>query len=188
MSTARAEGTSVEVRDALAEITFSGVGATFSGALFWALVAATLLLRGLSVDALAWAIALGGAAVHPLGFFLNRQLGGDLLARGHPWAGMIWTLGATQLLGWVTVAVLFAQAPVLVPFAVATLVGAHFLPFAWLYRSTPYAVLGTVSVVGIGVLQLLLGSAAPLPIAIGMALSMAVAGVVERTRLVRRRR
>lgn len=156
--------------------------------MFWAAIAATLLLHGLSVDALAWATVLGGAAVHPLGLLLNRQLGGDLLARGHPWAGLIWTLGATQLLGWMTVAVLFAQAPALVPFGIATLVGAHFLPFAWLYRSMPYAVLGTVSVVGVGAMQLAWDQAAALPIALSMAFAMAAAGWAERQRLFRRRR
>lgn len=186
-STDNAGATSVAVRDALAEITLGGVGATIAGALFWALVAATLLLRGLSVDALAWAVALGGVAVHPLGFVLNRWLGGDILARGHPWASLIWTLGATQLLGWVTVAVLFAQAPVLVPFGLATLVGAHFLPFAWLYRSAPYAVLGAVTVVGVGVMQLLWHNAAALPIAVGMGVTMAIAAIAERRRLLRKR-
>lgn len=180
--------TTVVVRDALAEITLGGVGATFSGALFWAAMAATLLLRGLSVDALAWSVVLGGAAVHPLGFVLNRWLGGDILARGHPWASLIWTLGATQLLGWVTVAVLFAQAPALVPFGLATLVGAHFLPFAWIYRSVPYALLGATTVVGVGLMQLFWHDAAPLPIAVGMAGTMAIGGLAERRRLLRKRR
>lgn len=180
--------TTVAVRDALAEITLGGVGATFAGALFWAAVAVALLWHGLSSDALAWAVAVGGIAVHPVGYVLNRQLGGDVLARGHPWASLIWTLGVTQLLGWVTVWVLFAQAPALVPFGVATLVGAHFLPFAWLYRSVPYALLGAATVVGVGVAQLLLDNAAPLPIAVGMAVSMAMAAGAERTRLLRRRR
>lgn len=145
-------------------------------------------MHGLSVDALAWATVVGGVAMHPVGLLLNRQLGGDLLARGHPWAGLIWTLGATQLLGWMTVAVLFNQAPALVPFGIATLVGAHFLPFAWLYRSAPYAVLGTVSVVGVGAMQLAWDQAAALPIAVSMALAMAAAGWAERQRLFRKRR
>ena len=97
-------------------------------------------------------------------------------------------MGATQLLGWVTVGVLFAQAPALVPFGLATLVGAHFLPFAWLYRSVPYALLGAATVVGVGVAQLLLHNAAALPIAVGMAVSMAMAAGAERTRLLRKRR
>lgn len=188
MSTDASNATTAAVRDALAEITLGGVGATIAGALFWAAVAAALLLHGLSGDALAWAVALGGIAVHPVGFVLNRQLGGDILARGHPWASLIWTLGATQLLGWVTVGVLFAQAPALVPFGLATLVGAHFLPFAWLYRSVPYALLGAATVVGVGVAQLLLHNAAALPIAVGMAVSMAMAAGAERTRLLRKRR
>ncbi|GAB3751376.1 DUF7010 family protein [Lysobacter olei] len=188
MSTAGSGATTLAVRDALAEITLGGVGATMSGAFFWAALAGTLLLHGLSVDALAWATVLGGVVVYPVGFILNRQLGGDMLARGHPWASLIWTLGGTQLLGWVTVAVLFSQAPALVPFGLATLVGAHFLPFAWLYRSKPYAVLGVVSVVGVGVMQLLWSEAAALPISVGMTLAMLTAATVERRRLVNRRR
>lgn len=186
--TASPDTTTPAVRDALAEITLGGVGATVSGALFWAAIAATLLLHGLSVDALAWATVLGGIAVHPVGFVINRYLGGDILARGHPWAGLIWTLGGTQLLGWVTVAVLFAQAPTLVPFGLATLVGAHFLPFAWLYRSMPYAVLGASSVVGVGVMQLVWQDAAALLISLGMAAAMAVAAWAEHRRLLRNRR
>jgi hypothetical protein len=188
MSTGSPDGTTLAVRDALAEVTLGGVGATLSGALFWAVIAVTLVVQGLSIDALAWAIVLGGVVVHPLGFVLNRWLGGDILARGHPWAGLIWTLGGTQLLGWVTVAVLFAQAPALVPFGLATLVGAHFLPFAWLYRSMPYAVLGVASVVGVGVMQLLWHAVAVLPIASGMAVGMALAALAERNRLLRKRR
>lgn len=188
MSTAPQGATTHAVRDALAEVTLGGVGATLSGALFWAGLAATLWLHGLTVDALAWATVLGGVAVHPAGFVLNRQLGGDLFARGHPWASLIWTLGGTQLLGWVTVAVLFAQAPALVPFGLATLVGAHFLPFAWLYRSKPYALLGAGSVVGVGVVQLLWRDDAALPISLGMAVAMATAAIAERSRLLRSRR
>lgn len=187
MSAPPSRVTSLAVRDALGEVTLGGVGVTLAGALFWAAMAATLVVKGLSVDALAWATVCGGALVHPLGYVLNQQLGGDILARGHPWAGLIWTLGATQLLGWASIAVLFAQAPGLVPFGLATLVGAHFLPFAWLYRSRPYAVLGTVSVVGVGVVQLLLKDAAALPIATAMAAAMGTAAFAERARLLRKR-
>lgn len=187
MSPVPTQATSTAVRDALAEVTFSGVGATLAGALFWGAISATLLANGLSEGALAWATALGAIAVYPVGFLLNRQLGGDLLARGHPWAGLIWTLGATQLLGWVTVAVLFAQAPRLVPFGIATLVGAHFLPYAWLYRSAPYAALGGTSVVGVGIAQIAWPRVAPLCIAIGMTAGMAIVALVERRRLLLRR-
>ena len=147
-------GDSVDVHDSLVRITRSGIGNTIAGGLFWAAIAATLFVHGLSVDALAWCAGIGGLMVQPLGYLINRWLGGDALARGHPFAGLVWTLGATQWLGWMTIAVLFVQAPQLVPYALATLVGAHFLPFAWLYRSRAYAVLGVVAVLGAGIAQL----------------------------------
>lgn len=175
----------MDVHDSLAWLTRSGIGATIAGGLFWTAIAATLFAHGLSVEALAWSAGLGGLAVQPVGYVFNRWLGGDALARGHPLAGLVWTLGATQWLGWVTVAVLFVQAPVLVPYALATLVGAHFLPFAWLYRSRAYAVLGVVSVLGAGIAQLALPTEAPRWIATGMAMAMLAAAWVEHRRFAR---
>jgi hypothetical protein len=47
-----------------------------------------------------------------------------------------------QAFYWPIAILLFWKDPMLVPFALGTLFGSHFLPYGWFYRSAGYAFLG----------------------------------------------
>jgi hypothetical protein len=164
-------------RATLARVTRRGIGATIAGIFFWAAAVALTTWSGLPVRTQGWALLCVAILVYPAGYLINRALGGDLLARGHPLGGIVRTLGATEGLGWAVTGVFVLQAPTLVPFAMAAMAGAHFLPFAWLYRSRAYAVLGAASVTGAALLQILLPDLAPRAIPASMVVGYALATI-----------
>lgn len=173
------------LRASLATQTRRGAGMTLAGALFWAAMAVVTAFAGLSAEALATFLVVGTACVYPLGYFLNRRFGGDLLARGHPLGGMVRLLGAGQVLAWPLLAFLCVDARALLPFAIAAMLGAHFLPYGWLYRCTPaYYTLGVASVLVAAVLQWRWPMQAPLaiPLAMAVAYVVAVAAVLRENR------
>ena len=122
---------------------------TLAAVAYWVAMAAVSAFAGLDAGALAVFFVIGGALVYPAGYLLNRALGGDLLARGSEFRGMVAAITAGQLLGWPTLVALLLMEVRLVAFALAAMLGAHFLPYGWLYRASAYYVLGVASV-GIG--------------------------------------
>lgn len=171
-------------RDTLAWTTRLGIGATWGGALYWLLVAAVLAWTGNTRIALAAVLAVG-FLVYPLGYLLNRAAGGDLLARGHPWGGLVRVMWASELVGWPILVVLLLKAPQLVLFGLAAALGAHFIPFAWIYRFWPYAALGVFSIAWACLAQLWLEAHVASVIPLGMGAGYALAAMAAR-RAIRR--
>lgn len=137
----------------LVRITRRGVGMTFAASGFWLAMAAVSAFAGLDAGALALFFAIAGALVYPAGHLLNRALGGDLFARGAALRGMVGAITVGQMLGWpMLVALLVLEVP-LVAFALAAMLGAHFLPYGWLYHAPGYYSLAIASVVVGAVLQ-----------------------------------
>jgi len=60
-------------------------------------------------------------------------------------------------------------------FGLATSLGMHFIPFAWLYRFGPYAALAVWSVLGASLAQVFLAADASRVIPIGMGIGYALA-------------
>lgn len=140
-------------RNEVARITQRGIGMTLAACLYWLGLAMVTAWSGWQPRALGLFLVLGTTLVYPLGWLLTRWCGGDLFARGHPLAGLIAVFAFTQVLGWPLLAILFLRDIALLAFAVAILLGAHFLPFGWLYRSRTYAVLGVLAVLVATLLQ-----------------------------------
>ncbi|HEY4556063.1 MAG TPA: hypothetical protein VIG68_06470 [Lysobacter sp.] len=130
----------------LVRITRRGVGMTFAAAGFWLAMAAVAAFAGLDPAMLALVLAVGGALVYPAGYLLNRALGGDLLARGSELRGLVGAITVGQALGWPLLVALLALEVRVVAFALAGMLGAHFLPYGWLYHAPGYYVLGIASV------------------------------------------
>lgn len=126
-------------RTRVARLTARGVGMPIAGTLYWLGVAALLSALPLRT-ALLWSYVATGA-VFPVGVVLNRWLGGDLFARSDRLTSLALLMNALQLFCWPMIVVVGSVAPAWTPFAMATLFGAHFLGYAWLYRSRAYAVL-----------------------------------------------
>jgi hypothetical protein len=164
-------------RDTLASTTKLGVGATWAGCAYWIFVAVTLAWLGSTRASLGWVLVIGFIGVYPLGYVLNRAAGGDLLAREHPWGGLVRVLWASELVGWPILVVLLIKAPHLVLFGLAASLGAHFIPFAWVYRFWPYAALGVFSVLWASGAQVFLEPRVASFIPIGMGLGYALSAM-----------
>lgn len=141
------------LRDALARLTRRGIGMTLAAFAYWLAMAAVAAWAGLDPEPLGTFFLAGTVLVYPLGWALNRLAGGDLLARGHPLGGLVRVLGASQLLTWPMLAILFFRDLPMLAYALAALLGAHFLPYGWLYRASAYYALGIATVVLGAVLQ-----------------------------------
>lgn len=166
-----------EARWRLVRTTRRGVGMTLAAALFWAAMAAVSAFAGLDAAALALFFAVGGALVYPGGYLLNRLLGGDLAARGSEFRGIVGAITVAQVLGWpLLVALLLREVPLLA-FALAAMLGAHFLPYGWLYRAPAYYALAVLGVAGAVAVQALLPTRANTGIALLMAALYLAAGV-----------
>jgi hypothetical protein len=141
---------------------------TLAAAAYWLAMAAVIAWAGLRPEALALFHLFATAVVYPLGWGLTRLGGGDLFARGHEWSGLLLTVAAAPWLAWPLLLTLFLRDRDLLAFALAAILGAHFLPYAWLYRSRAYLVLACVTVLLAGALQWAWPRAS-LPIALAMA-------------------
>ena len=156
-------------RDALARLTRRGVGMTLAASVYWLALAAVSAWAGLQPGPLALFFLAATPLVYPLGWLLNRFFHGDLLARGHPFSGLIAVQAASQALAWPMLGILFFQHRSLIAFALAALLGAHYLPYGWLYRSPAYYALGCATVLVAAALQWWLPHSAMLAIPLGMA-------------------
>lgn len=154
----------------LVRITRRGVGMTLAAALFWAAMAVVSAFAGFSPGVLGLFFAVGAMLVYPGGWALNRAFGGDLTARGSVFRGLVGAIFAGQLLGAPLAVALLLHDPPLLAFALAVMLGAHFLPYGWLYHAPGYHALGTGSVGLASVLLVVAGRHANVAIPAAMSL------------------
>lgn len=164
----------------LVRITGRGVGMTFAAAGFWLAMAAVSAFAGLDAGVLALFFAVAGVLVYPAGWALNRMLGGDLLARGTALRGIVGAVTLGQMLGWPVIVALLVYEPGLVAFALAAMLGVHFLPYGWLYHAPAYYALGIAGVVAGAALQALAPGQANTLVPLAMAVLYAAAGAAIR--------
>lgn len=174
------------MRDELAAITKRGVGMPVAGMVYWIAMAALGARLGPRQAALA--MFFGTGAVFPLGWWLTKLAGGNLMHKGHALTSLGMTLNFVQLAYWPIVLAIFGREPMLVPLALGSLFGSHFLPYGWFYRSRGYTTLG----ISAPIVALLLQLAAPtrtfVLIPLGMAACYAVAvALVQRENAVQTR-
>jgi hypothetical protein len=80
----------------------------------------------------------GAGLLVPLGLLAAALLRIDLFAKGNPLAVLGGYLGGLQILFIPLMVGAYLATPQFVPWYLGVLVGAHFLPFAWLYDSRAY--------------------------------------------------
>lgn len=141
---------------------------TLAAALFWLAMAGVAAFAGLDAAVLGMFFVVGAALVYPGGYALNRVLGGDLGARGSAFRGMVGAITLGQFLGAPLIVALLLRDTALVAFALATTLGAHFLPYGWLYRAPAYYALGLASAPVAALLQ----AAVPLQAKVAIPLAM----------------
>ena len=131
------------LRDESARITQRGIGMPAAGLVYW--LAMAWVGSRYPAKSAALLFFIGTGAIFPLGWWFTRLAGGDLFAKahkGHPLNSLGGILNAVQAFYWPITILLFWKDPMLVPFALGTLFGSHFLPYGWLYRSAGYTFLG----------------------------------------------
>lgn len=130
-------------RRRLSIATQRGIGMPMAGLLFW-LGVAWLTRRFPAEQAALYSFFLTGV-VFPIGMLFTRIAGGDLFAKSPGLTPLGALLAALQFFYWPMIILVFNLSPAWTPWVMAVLFGAHFLPYAWLYRSRAYAFL-TISV------------------------------------------
>lgn len=161
------------LRDELAAITRRGIGMPIAGMVYWMAMAASG--AALTPHNAALTMFIGTGAVFPLGWWLTTLAGGNLMHKGHPLTSLGMTLNFVQFAYWPLVVFVFKADPMLVPLALGSLFGSHFLPYGWFYRSRGYTTLGISAPIVATLLQLAAPARAFVLIPLGMAACYAVA-------------
>lgn len=138
-------------------IASSGAGFPFlfSFGLSW--LGAGALSYALPAEPAAWVYILQAFVAVPLALGLQSRLRYPKASPDNPLWPLAAQLLAIQAVAFPAYIVVLELEPTLVPVVFAALVGAHFLPFQWLYQTRVYSVLGGVVAVGPWVLAVAFG-------------------------------
>lgn len=94
-----------------------------------------------------WLYLLGGAPAAPIAIALERRVGYVRVTGPDPLLPLTLQILFVQIVAFPAIMIVWDVAPNYVPVAFAAVVGAHFLPFQWVYRTRLYGFLG-VAVAG----------------------------------------
>jgi hypothetical protein len=121
----------------LAVRTGRGISNMVAGALLW--TALTVVGALVADDTAVAVVYLAGAGLlFPIALAIARVQGLDPWAKGNPLGTLAGLLGGVQILYIPVLIGMAATGPQNVPWVLAVLVGAHLLPFMWVYRSETY--------------------------------------------------
>lgn len=124
-----------ELSAALASSSKRGLPMILTGVLFWLVAgAAGFLDHTVTV----WVYLYGIGVIFPVGLLVAKGMKLDMTAKGNPLGVLAGVVGGMQVLFAPIVILVLFQLPDYVPFAVGVLTGAHFLPFAVIFRSKAY--------------------------------------------------
>ena len=107
-----------------------------------------------------WAYLVLGLPATPVAIAVERRGGYVPAAEPDPLLPLTLQLFFVQVVASPAVLLVWDQSPEYVPVAFAALVGGHFLPFQWIYRTRLYAILGVAVALGPFLLALLFQDAA----------------------------
>jgi len=107
-----------------------------------------------------WIYVLLGMPAMPIAIILERRLGYVRAAEPDPLLPLALQIAFVQVVAFPAILLVWDSAPSYVPVAFAAVVGAHFLPFQWVYRTRLYGFLGVVVAVGPFVLAVVFGPSA----------------------------
>lgn len=102
-----------------------------------------------------WIYLMLGLPATPIALAIERRVGYVPAAKPDPLLELTLRVFFVQVVAFPAVVIVWDQAPHYVPVAFAALVGGHFLPFDWIYRTRLYSILGVVVAVGPFVLAVL---------------------------------
>ncbi|MGA8924366.1 MAG: hypothetical protein WB682_14605 [Candidatus Dormiibacterota bacterium] len=144
-----------------------------SGAAFFALIAALGRVIPLHTLGLAW--IFGMMVIFPLGGALGSLLNARVITTGNPLGNLGGLVAGTQAFFIPVFIVIYQFVPQYLPLAVGLLGGAHFLPYAWIYRSRAYVFVTLGTCLSALVLGTAFVSVAYTVVPLGMAAVFAIA-------------
>ena len=151
----------MEIERARHEVSQSSAG----GAPFLMTFGATLLVCALlwfvlPIEQAALAVMFQGGIALPIAFWLERRMAWGPMPRSNPLTTLSIQLAMSQIVAFPIVIAMYDLRPQLVPLAMASIAGAHFIPYAWLQRTSAYVWVGITVAAGALLIQILLGSRA----------------------------
>jgi len=111
-------------------------------------------------DIAPWIYVFGGIPAMPIAIALERRLGYVRAADPDTLLPLTLQILFVQIVAFPAILLVWEASPDFVPVALAAVVGAHFLPFQWVYCTKLYGILGVVVSVGPLVLAVLAGEQA----------------------------
>jgi hypothetical protein len=111
-------------------------------------------------DIVPWVYVLLGVPAAPIAMALERRVGYEPPPEPDPLLPLTLQILFIQVVAFPAILLVWDAAPEYVPVAFAAVVGGHFLPFQWVYRTTLYGYLGVVVAIGPFVLAILFGAKA----------------------------
>jgi hypothetical protein len=107
-----------------------------------------------------WVYVFLGMPAMPIAIALDRRLGYVRATEPDPLLPLTLQILFVQIVAFPAILLVWNATPQHLPVAFAAIVGAHFLPFQWVYRTPIYGFLGVAVAVGPFVLAVLTGPAA----------------------------
>jgi hypothetical protein len=108
----------------------------------------------------ALALMFQGGVALPIAFLLERRLGWGPMAADNPLRSLSVQLAMSQICAFPVVIAMYDLNPGLVPLAMASIAGGHFLMYAWLQRTSVYVWLAVAVPAGALAIQIALGARA----------------------------
>ena len=135
----------------------SGGGAPFLIAFGVTLLATAVASVFVSRSTAALIVMFQGNLALPAAFWLERRMRARPMASDNPLKALSIQLAMSQIVAFPIVIAVYNMNPAVVPVAMASIAGGHFLPYAWLHRSNVYIYLGVAVSVGALAIQIVLG-------------------------------
>lgn len=135
------------MQDDLIIKTKRGLPVIIVGVFFW-LIVGLLSFFEMHIKLHGLLVFIGISIIFPLGMLLAKMMKIDMVAKDNSLSPLAGMLGAMQLFFTPILMIIFVKEPESLPFYVAILTGAHFFPFAWLYKSKAY-IFQTVAIIAI---------------------------------------
>lgn len=130
-----------------------GILASLAGFPFLLVFAFVWMLAGAlsyvtPIDIAPWVYVCLGLPAMPIAIALERRVGYVRAANPDPLLPLGLQILFIQIVAFPAILLVWDASPEYVPVAYAAVVGAHFLPFQWIYRTPLYGVLGVVVAIG----------------------------------------
>jgi hypothetical protein len=111
-------------------------------------------------DVVPWIYVCIGMPAMFVAMAIERRVGYVRAAADDPLVPLTLQVLFVQIVAFPAILLVWESSPQYVPVAFAAVVGAHFLPFQWIYRTSVYTVLGVVVAVGPFALAVIFGARA----------------------------